>query len=132
VLSFVPSLAWADESAPATWAEQRVQDGLVRPLSDQGSKRFSRARPVPRERRVRITGTAPIRDAKGREFMTFAVDVRFGRGEWKQDDIVGCVYRGSGALFVEREGVYYPASLLLGKDAAAVSGVCRPAPTTRS
>jgi len=132
VLSFVPSLASADDPDSVAWVEQRVQKEIVRPLAEQVSKRFSRARPAPRERRVRITDPTPSHDAKGRDFVPFAVDVRFGGAEWKRDDVVGCVYRASGAVFIRREGAYYPASLLLGKGVAAVSGVCEPSPPARS
>jgi hypothetical protein len=127
VLSFVPSLALADEPSPTEWAEHRVQDGIVKPLAAREGNRFSRSRPPPRERRVRVTQAALVPDKNGRSFMTFAVDVRFA-GEWQQNDIVGCVYAGSGDLFVKRGDAYRPAAFLFGKNLDAVAGVCEPAP----
>jgi len=56
----------------------------------------------------------------------FAVDVRFG-GEWKSD-IAGCVYAGSGNLFVTRGEEYRPAEFLRGRKADPFPGVCEPAP----
>jgi hypothetical protein len=89
--------------------------------------RFSRSRPPPRERRVRVTQTTLSRDPHGREFVPFAVDVRYGAGEW-QADVTGCAYRSSGNLFVQRGEAYFPASVLLGKNVAPVAGVCQAAP----
>jgi hypothetical protein len=128
VLSFVPSLASADEPSLVEWAQQRVQAGILKPLAARdGGSRFSRARPPPRERRVRVTQAALIRDKQGRDFVPFAVDVRFG-SDWQQDDIVGCVYRASGSLFVKRGDAYFPAAFLTGKDVAPAAGVCQAAP----
>src|SRR6188472_2230824 len=58
-LSFVPSLAWADEPSLATWTERRVREALVGPLAKQEARvsPFSRGRPAPRERRVRALQT---------------------------------------------------------------------------
>jgi hypothetical protein len=119
----VPWPASADEPSPSEWAQRRVEDGLVKPLGQQEDRRFSRARPAPRERRVRVTRSEATPDAKGRTFLTFAIDVRFG-SEWRENDIVGCVYRGSGNLFVKKGDAYRPAAFLLGKDAKPVPGVC--------
>ena len=125
VLSFVPSLASADDPSPVEWAQQRVELGIVKPLAERVGRRFSRSRPPPHERRVRVTQAALSRDAQGRDFMPFAVDVRFG-GDWQQDDIVGCAYRTSGNLYIKRGEAYFPASLLFGKAVAAVAGACQP------
>ncbi len=127
VLSFVPSLASADEPSLVEWTQQRVDAGLLKPLAQREGSRFSRARPPPREHRVRVTQAALIRDKQGRDFVPFAVDVRFG-GEWQQNDIVGCAYRASGALFIKRGDAYFPAALLFGKDVEPVAGVCQAAP----
>ncbi len=62
-------------------------------------------------------------DKAGRNFVPFAIDVRYG-SEWKED-IVGCVYEGSGDLFVKRGDAYRPAAFLLGKKAEPVPHVCR-------
>jgi len=127
VLSFVPSLAWADEPSLASWVQRRVEDGLVKPLAKQEGNRFARTRPPPRERRVRALQSTTSVDKSGRPFVAFAVDVRFG-SEWHRDDIVGCVYRGSGDLFVKRGDAYRPAEFLLGKNVEPVAGACEAAP----
>jgi len=128
VLSFVPSLATADEPSLVEWTEQRVEAGLVKPLAERAGSRFSRSRPPPRERRIRVTQASLSRDKQGKDFVPFAVDVRFGAGDWQQNDIVGCAYRASGSLFVQRGEAYFPASVLLGKQVAAVAGACQAAP----
>ena len=64
--------------------------------------------------------------------MPFAIDVRFGKSEWHENDIVGCVYRGSGALFVKVGDGYRPAAFLLGKEVDPVPGVCEAAPPPRA
>jgi hypothetical protein len=134
VLSLVPSFASADEPSLAAQVERRVEDGLVKPLAEQESRasRFSRGRPMPRERRVRVTQTAAALDKAGRSFVSFAVDVRFGGGEWRENDIVGCAYTKNGALFVKRGDEYRPAFFLLGKKADPVVGVCQAGPVARS
>jgi hypothetical protein len=126
--SFVPSLVQADENEVVSWAQRRVESGIVKPLAEQSRSRFSRVRPAPHERRVRITDSALSRDGQGREFISFAVDVRFGAGEWQQGDIVGCAYRATGSLFVKSGDAYYPAAYLFGKSVDAVPGVCQAAP----
>jgi hypothetical protein len=131
VLSSVPSLAWADEPSLVTWARRRVEEGIVKPLAAQDDGRFSRARPPPRERRVRILQTTASHDKAGGAFVPFAIDVRFG-GEWREADIVGCVYAGTGALFVKRGDAYRPAAFLLGRNVEPVPGVCEAAPQARS
>jgi hypothetical protein len=129
VLSLVPSFARADEPSLATQVERRVRTGLLEPLAAQDAKtsRFSRARLPPRERRVRVTQTTATLDKAGHAFVAFAVDVRWGE-EWHENDIVGCAYPQTGALFVKRGEEYRPAQLLLGKAADAVPGVCQAAP----
>ena len=117
-----------------TWARQRVDTALVKPLAkqEQSGSRFSRSRPPPRERRVRVTQSAARVDKRGNAFVTFAVDVRFGSGEWSENDIVGCAYRGSGELFVKSGESYRPAAFLLGKNVEPVAGVCEAAPPARA
>ncbi|HVU04963.1 MAG TPA: hypothetical protein VHE30_24600 [Polyangiaceae bacterium] len=124
-LSSVSSLALADDSL-ASRVRDRVQSRLVTPLAQQESTRFSRGRPAPRERRVRVTDVAALVDGKGRSFLRFAVDVRFGSGDWREGDIDGCMYPESGAIYVKRGSEYRPAEFLLGKDLPAVTGVCEP------
>jgi len=126
-LSSAPSLASADEPSLGEWVQHRVEAGILQPLAAREVSRFSRARPPPHERRVRVTQATPSRDKQGREFVAFAVDVRFG-GNWQENDIVGCAYRSNGALFVKRGDGYFPAAFLLGKSVDRAPGVCEPAP----
>lgn len=120
-----PSLALADETL-ADWVKRRVQDGLVKPLAkqDEGRSRFSRGRPPPRERRVRVIQASATPDKRGRSFVPYAIDSRFGSDEWEKDDVVGCAYRQTGELFVKIGAEYRPASFLLGQDVPAVAGAC--------
>jgi hypothetical protein len=76
---------------------------------------------------VRIAQTTATLDKGGRPFLSFAIDVRFG-SEWHENDIVGCAYTGSGALYVKRGDTYRPASFLLGKNEEPVAGVCEAGP----
>ncbi|HEY3493211.1 MAG TPA: hypothetical protein VGK73_00940 [Polyangiaceae bacterium] len=127
VLSLVPSLAWSAEPSLADWVKQRVHEGLVKPLAEKSPGRFSRGRPPPSERRVRALQATTSPDKQGRAFVPFAVDVRFG-DTWREADILGCVYRGSGEIFVKIDDGYRPARFLLGKDAEPVTGACEAAP----
>jgi hypothetical protein len=114
--------------------QRRVEDALLKPLADREAKAsaFSRARPMPRERRVRVIETTATIDRGGRAFLSFAIDIRrFGDDEW-HEDIVGCAYTKSGDLFVKRGDAYRPASFLLGKKVDPVAGVCQAAPPARS
>jgi hypothetical protein len=131
VLPSLSSLARADEPSLADWVHRRVDEGLVKPLARVEGSRFSRARPVPRERRVRALQAAATPDKSGRSFVPFAVDVRFG-SEWHKDDILGCAYPGTGALFVKIGDSYRPAEFLLGKNVEPVAGVCEAAPAPRA
>ena len=126
-LSSIPSLAPADEPTIAERAQLRVETGLVKPLAERESNRFSRARPAPRERRVRITNSTMTTDKSGRSFLPFAIDVRFG-SDWRENDIVGCVYTPNGDIFVKRGDSYRPAAFLLGENVDPVTGVCEAAP----
>jgi hypothetical protein len=123
VLPFVPSLAQADEPSIVEWTRARVQDGLVKPLSNLERSSFSRGRPEPHERRVRVLQMMPSRDKKDRAFVPYAIDVRYGN-EWQQGDIVGCAYRASGNLYVKIGDEHRPAGFLLGKDAEPVPDAC--------
>jgi hypothetical protein len=127
VLSSGPAVVWAAEPSLVEWTRRRVEEAIVKPLEQAQGKRFSRARPPPRERRVRVTQSTAMRDARGRAFVPFAVDVRFG-SEWQRDDVVGCVYRENGDVFVKRGDAHRPAAFLLGKNAQAVAGACTAAP----
>jgi len=123
-LFFVPSSALADDP-PAAVVRRRVEKALLEPLARQEKERsrFSRARMPPQERRVRVPQAAPTLDASGRGYLAFAVDVRRG-AEWHQDDVVGCAYPQTGALFVKRGDGYRPAEILLGKDVDVAPIVC--------
>ena len=123
------STASADEPSLAAWAMNRVQLEVVRAIDirDSRSSRFSRARPVPRQRRVRIVRASTVRDQLGRQFIRFAIDVRFGASNWKTDDVVGCIYTPAGDVYVKSGGVYRPAAFLEGKRVAVVPGACRAA-----
>jgi hypothetical protein len=131
VLSLVPSLASADEASLVARVKNQVETKVVAPLAQMEGSRFSRGRPPPRERRVRVTQATAALDKSGKSFVPFAVDVRFG-GKWNENDIVGCAYQGSGDLFVKRGDAYRPASFLLGKKADPVPGVCEAASDARS
>jgi hypothetical protein len=76
---------------------------------------------------VRITSETLSHDKSGRPFLPFAIDVRFG-SEWRENDIVGCVYTPSGGIFVKRGDAYRPAKFLLGENGEPVPGVCEAAP----
>jgi hypothetical protein len=75
-----------------------------------------------------VTQATATLDKSGRGFVPFAIDVRFGSGEWRKDDIVGCAYREGGELLVKSGDAYRPAAFLLGKDVDAVPGACQAAP----
>jgi len=126
-LSSIPSLAPADEPTIAERAQLRVESGLVKPLAERESNRFSRARPAPRERRVRITSSTLSIDKSGRAFLPFAIDVRFGP-DWRENDIVGCVYTPNRNIFVKRGDSYRPAAFLLGENVEPVAGACEAGP----
>lgn len=76
---------------------------------------------------MRVTQSTGTPDKSGRQFMPFAIDVRFG-GAWHDNDIVGCIYTASGDLFVKKGDSYRPAAFLLGKNVEPVAGVCETAP----
>jgi hypothetical protein len=125
----------ADEPSPATLAQRRVEEGLVKPLADfeANASRFSRGRPVPHVRRVRVPQTAVAIDGAGRPFMTFAIDIKYGGSEWRENDVVGCTYTKTGEIFVKKGDAYRPAAFLLGKNVDPVAGVCQAAaPAPRS
>ena len=129
-LSLLPSLAVAGDSPPlVAQVQAQVDSALLKPLADleAHTSRFSRMRPMPRERRLRVIDTTAERDKAGREFLAFAIDVKLGE-QWRENDIVGCDYPSTASLFVKRGETYRPASFLLGKSAEPVLGVCSAAP----
>lgn len=125
VLSLAPSFALADEPPPAQWAQRRVEEGVVKPLQKQDDERstMSRVRRPPHERRVRVTDKAVTYDKSGAAFMAFAVDVKYG-DKWKQGDVVGCVYKESGNLYIKKGDAYRPLAFLLGQNVPPIPGVC--------
>jgi hypothetical protein len=126
-------------ATPPDPAKTLVETRLVKPLAQKEARRsrFSRGYVPPQARRVRILDGQRAKDARGAEFVAFAVDERsavFGRraaddaSGWRADAIVGCVYPAREEVFIERGGKFFGAALLLGqKTAAADETICRPA-----
>jgi len=131
VVSSVPSLAAADDSL--SWAKRRVESGVVKELAKRDEKRskFSRSRPPPEERRVRLLTSAASRDRGGLAFASYAIDARWGE-TWHEGDVVGCAYKDSGKLYVKLGEDFYPVGVLLGEGGEKVSGVCEAAPPPRA
>jgi hypothetical protein len=114
--------------------QRHIEADLVKPLAahDQDMSRFSRMRMPPRERRVRMPQTAASHDQSGRAFLPFAIDGKFTGGDWRENDVVGCVYTENGGMFVKLGDSYRPASVLLGASVDPVAGVCQAAPAPRA
>lgn len=129
------SVALAEPSAPPASPTQKavaelVNKELLAPMKKVESKRkrFSRAMPVPVERRVRVLDTEPSTDARGKEFVRFAVDERHSwheEGKWTADRMVGCAYPSEGEVFVRQGETYTPARSMLGKSGGKRSDVCQ-------
>lgn len=120
-----------DPSPVVRTAQSTVQTKLVTPLAEKESvrSRFSRVvMPTPLLR-VRMTAPAPQKDDQGADYVTFAVDScrGFPRNDkcWQAAAITGCVYPGSGQVFVQRGDRYYPADIMLGKRVDAAGTVCK-------
>ena len=99
VLSSTLASAGSDTQPTAT---SLVTERLVRPLAAKENERskFSRARPAPSERRVRLVDAdKPQHDSAGNAFVTFAIDERHGWADadddssWSKATISGCVPR---------------------------------------
>ena len=124
-LVLTSSLALAG-SSPESNATTLVNDKLVQPLAakerDQG--KFSRARPAPAERRVRLEGK-PQQDSAGATFLTFAIDERQGWSDasddanWNKAKLTGCVYPELGDVYIKRGNAFHPAIAALGKKTKA-------------
>ncbi len=130
----VSASASASASSLEAWAKARIQANLLQPLAkkEESRSRFSRAAPPPTERRVRVLASALSQDAKGRGFLPYAIDARYGDDEWSET-YVGCIYDKTGLLFVAVGDEHRPAAFLLGKKADAVPGACQVAlPADRS
>jgi hypothetical protein len=106
-----------------------VNKQLVLPLKKAESRRsrFSRAAPVPVQRRVRVLDTAAHTDSRGKEFVRFAIDERRAWDEkspWEKDSVTGCAYLQEHEVFVQHGEAFVPATSLLGRDAKERPGVC--------
>lgn len=126
--ALLPAVASAEGPTAKERAHERVNQGLVQPLKKQEEDRsaFSRVIQSPKERRVRILQTRMSHDHKGRTFLAYAIDVRYG-DEWKEN-IQGCVYTQTGNIYVDVGDEYRSHEFLLGKDVKPVAGVCQAAP----
>ncbi|MDH5672774.1 MAG: hypothetical protein OEZ06_11530 [Myxococcales bacterium] len=118
-------------------AEALVKKKLLEPLKRAESKRkmFSRAAPVPVERRVRVLDQALLTDARGKKFVRFSVDVRRAYpkdAEWKEGALLGCAYPKQAQVFVQRGEHYVPAKGALGKEAKPRANVCEAGQNTAS
>ncbi len=116
-------------------ASALVQKVLIEPLNNIGKKRhrFSRAAPVPVQRRVRVLDATAQTDARGQRFVRFAIDVRQAWDDdesdsWRKNAIVGCAYPADGTVFVQNKAAYFPAKSALGASAAPQPDVCQLAP----
>ena len=121
-------------SAGSDTASALVNEKLVRPLvaKEANQGKFSRARPVPAERRVRIVDDKPQTDAAGNAFFTFALDERHGwsddkdESSWNKATMTGCVYVDRKEVFIKRGKAFHPAAAALGKKTkAAPEATCR-------
>ena len=135
--------AFAEPPAPPATEGQAavtelVDKQLLAPLKKAESRRarYSRAAPAPVTRRVRVLDSVALTDARGRQFVRFAVDERRGwdeRNAWRSDRMLGCAYPNEHEVFVKRDDAFLPARAMLGKDVEERSDVCRaaaPAATT--
>lgn len=87
--------------------------------------KFSRAAMPPSETRVRVLGPAQ-RDADGAAFVPFAIDTRYGTGEWIAAEMAGCVYVASSAVFVKRGAAFLAAADYFAEGAGKRRSVCAP------
>ena len=113
-------------------AAELVNEQLVAPRRGAESKRsaFSRVKAVPVQRRVRVLDAQALTDARGKQFVRFAIDERRGWDEqdpWQRDRVSGCAYLAEQKVYVRRGQVYFTAASTLGKAAKEQPGVCRPA-----
>ncbi|MBL8957549.1 MAG: hypothetical protein JNK82_42640 [Myxococcaceae bacterium] len=137
VLSCLMLASLASASPSEAEAKEVIAKQLLAKLTakEERTSKFSRAYIPPQVRRVRVTDDAVAKvDAKGGEFMTFAVDAHHGFGDdepkadskdWRKDAIVGCVYVATGEVYVKRKDAFIPGAQLYGKKApAAAEHVC--------
>jgi hypothetical protein len=113
-------VARAETGPDADAMKAAVEKGLLQPLARRDSERsrFARARMPPSERRVRMTDGVLHADARGEAFSSFTVDIRWG-SQWNADLMTGCIYPGTGAIYVKQGEGYLDGSALMGKKASA-------------
>jgi hypothetical protein len=130
------SVALAEPPADAKLeqaASALVNKQIVQKLKAAEAKRskFSRAGAPPKARRVRVLDTVAQTDARGKQFVRFAIDAHY-RGadddEWEEDVFVGCAYVDQKTVFVKLDEDYLPASSALIGGGEPQADVCRPAP----
>jgi hypothetical protein len=76
---------------------------------------------------VRVLDTVAMRDANGKQFVRFAVDIkhRYSEdGEWAEGAFLGCVYVDDKKVFVEQGADFVPASDVLSGDGEPQDDVC--------
>lgn len=133
VWTLCASAALADPSSEAQKAASKlVDEQLLAPLrkAESARKRFSRAAPVPVERRVRVLDAETRVDVRGRRFVRFAVDVRRAWDApdvWQMGAMTGCAYPNDQEVFVRHGRAYVAAENALGRDGKRRSDVCRAA-----
>lgn len=101
---------------------------------DSRASRFTRALPVPMERRVRILDSSPQLDARAARFLRVAIDERprlLAAAPWQVNMLTGCAYPGSDEVYLHINGQWRPAEVLVAASAAdrkraAPSKVCVP------
>lgn len=118
---------------PADSASALVDKQVVQVLKkgDSKRKRYSRSEPPPRARRVRVLDTIAQADARGQQFVRFAIDVRHRwaeDGEWELEAFLGCAYVDQKEVFLKQGDDYVPASSGLKGDGEPQADVCRAAP----
>jgi hypothetical protein len=125
-LVLMSSLASAGSNPAPKSTASLVTERLIQPLAakERDQSKFSRARLPPAERRVRVLDEKPQQDSAGESFFAFAVDSRQGWGDdddanWTKAAITGCVYPGSGEVFIKRGKAFHPAAAAIGKKTKA-------------
>lgn len=102
----------------------------ARERADAKRKKFSRAAPVPVQRRVRVLSPTAETDTRGKEFVRFAIDERPAfpdMEDWHEGRVVGCVYLETRKVFVQQGTDYIPARGRKTTDASPDPHACRSA-----
>jgi hypothetical protein len=110
---------------PDVEVSQLVKTALLKPLAQRESERsrFSRVAMPPAARHVRVLGGGPEKDPRGRTFVRFAVDQKWGT-RWVRNAMVGCAYPDEGAVFIQRGESVQSAAQYLGQDGPATTTEC--------